>query len=421
MSAIKAIILGGGQRGLVFSNYAKAYPNELKIVAVAEPRHDRLEEFGKVHNIPEEDLVSEWTELLSRPKFADLVIVTTQDNMHYEPAMKAMELGYDVLCEKPMSKDPKELIAMRDKAAETGRKLAVCHSLRYSVFFTEIKELLDSGAIGELVSIQHIESIGFWHMAHSFVRGNWRRKEETSPIIMAKCCHDLDILTWLCDGDIDYISSFGSLKHFKKENKPEGSPERCMDGCDYRDECPYYAPRFYLEHKRSTNDGFRKIVSNDTSEEAVLKALADGPYGRCVYSCDNDVPDNQVVNIMYDNGVTVSMAMCAFTDNCERVINLMGTHGQIRGNMDLATLTVNDFATGHEYTVKLHSPTGTHGGSDVIMIKEICRDIKIPGAESRSSVAKSVQSHLACLAAEESRLENGKSISFKEWCSKFGS
>lgn len=416
MSKVKAIILGAGQRGLVIANYAKSYPNELEIVAVADPREDRLKEMGDSHNVPEENRVDNWEELLNRPKFADLVVVTTQDNMHYAPTMKALDMGYDVLCEKPMSKNPKELIAMREKASKTGRKLAICHSLRYSVFFSEIKKLLSEGAIGDLVSIQHIESIAYWHMAHSFVRGNWRSKEETSPIIMAKCCHDLDILTWLCDSDIEYISSYGSLKHFKKENKPQGAPDRCLDGCQYRDECPYYAPRFYLEHPRSTVDGFRKIVSIDPSDEGVIKALKEGPYGRCVYSCDNDVPDNQVVNLMYDNGVTVSMAMCAFTDNCERVINLMGTHGQIRGNMDSATLTVNNFVTGHEYTVKLHAPTGTHSGSDVIMMKEICRDLHKEGVESRTSVSKSVQSHLACLAAEESRLENGKSIAFKEWC-----
>lgn len=412
---ISAIIIGAGQRGLAYANYALSFPNELKIIGIAEPRPDRLDEMAKAHVVEKNNCFSYWEDVFKREKFADVVIVATQDRMHYEPVMAAIEAGYDILCEKPMSHDASELIKMRDAAEKKGCALAVCHVLRYSSFYRKIKELLDKKIIGELVSIQQIESIGYWHMAHSFVRGNWRSKEETSPIIMAKCCHDLDILTYLVGSDIDYISSYGSLKHFTESNRPSGAPKRCMDGCNNREDCPYYAPRFYLEHPRAISDGFAKVVSIDTDEKSILDALAKGPYGRCVYACDNDVPDNQIVNMMYDNGVSVSFTMCAFTDNCERVINIMGSHGQIRGNMDKETLTVNEFASGYEYTIKLHSPKGGHGGSDTLMMKEVIDTLSSGKKEMSSSARVSVQSHLAALAAEESRLDKGKSIDFKQW------
>ena len=216
--------------------------------------------------------------------------------------MAALEAGKHVLCEKPMSYDRTELIAMGEKARQTGRVLSICHVLRYSPFFVKLKELIDSGAIGKLVSIQHIESVGYWHMAHSFVRGNWSRSEDSCPMILAKCCHDTDILTWLAGSSCEAVSSFGSLAHFNAAHKPDGATEYCLDGCMHRDHCPYYAPRFYLEHPKAVSDGFVSVVSLDPSREAVLNALQCGPYGRCVYQCDNNVVDNQVVNLLYENG-----------------------------------------------------------------------------------------------------------------------
>lgn len=198
MKPITAIILGAGQRGAnVYGGYALNFPNELKIVGVAEPRADRRAAFAKEHGIPEGRCFAGWEDALRQDKFADCVFVCTQDRMHFEPVMQALEKGYDVLCEKPMSYDRTELIAMGEKARQTGRVLSICHVLRYSPFFVKLKELIDSGTIGQLVSIQHIESVGYWHMAHSFVRGNWSRSEDSCPMILAKCCHDTDILTWL--------------------------------------------------------------------------------------------------------------------------------------------------------------------------------------------------------------------------------
>lgn len=295
---------------------------------------------------------------------------------------------------------------------KSGKILSICHVLRYSPFFSKLKELLDAGVIGQLVSVQHIESVGYWHAAHSFVRGNWRHVGETSPMILAKCCHDMDILLWLIGGHCTSVSSFGSLAHFCAEHAPKDAPKHCMDGCPHRDSCPYYAPRFYLEHPNAVSGGFVKTVSLDTNPQAVLHALEKGPYGRCVYYCDNDVVDNQVVNMQFDHGVTVSMTMCAFTGQCERIINLMGSRGQIRGNMECGTIEWCDFATGTQTTLALNTPTTGHSGSDSAMMKDF---VKLVASDrnnvNRSSAKCSVESHLMALAAGKSRLEQGEPIS----------
>lgn len=414
MKQVTAILLGAGQRGAdVYADYALQYPNELKIVAVAEPRRDRREAFAALHRIPAENAAESWEPLLARPKFADCVLVCTQDRMHFRPVMEALERGYDVLCEKPMSGDRQELLAMEQKARETGRILSICHTLRYSPFFLKLKELLDGGAIGQLIAIQHMESVGYWHMAHSFVRGNWRREEETSPMILQKCCHDLDLLSWLVGSPLRTVSSFGGLSHFRPEHKPAGSPEFCLDGCPHRDSCPYYAPRFYLEHPKAVEDGFTQVVSLDTSRAGLLKALEKGPYGRCVYDCDNTVVDHQVVNLLYENGVTASLTMSAFTERCERTIVLMGSRGQILGNMEESRLELRAFATGTTTAIHVHTPVGRHSGSDTVMMREFLSLLASGGNMSRSSAAASVESHLAALAAEESRLQNGKPVLMK--------
>ena len=412
MKQITAIVLGAGHRGAdAYAAYALNFPNELKIVGVAEPRDDCRAAFAKLHAIPAEHCFSSWKDALAQEKFADCVFVCTQDREHFAPVMQALELGYDVLCEKPMSQDRAELLAMGEKAKQTGRVLSICHVLRYSPFFGKLKELLDSGVIGQLVSIQHIESVGYWHAAHSYVRGNWRRSDETSPMILAKCCHDMDILTWLIGSRCRTVSSFGSQAHFNAAHKPDGAPEYCMDGCAHRDTCPYYAPRFYLEHPKATAPGgFAAVVSLDPSREAVLDALRHGPYGRCVYQCDNDVVDNQVVNLLYENGVSVSMAMCAFTERCERVINVMGSRGQILGNMEQSTLEVREFASGNRTVLQIKTPAGGHSGSDTAMMREFLRVLR-SGGESRTNVDASVESHLMALAAEQSRLSGGAPVS----------
>lgn len=325
MKKVTVALIGAGLRGINYSEYAIQHPNELQVVAVAEPNAKRRNKFKARHKLADDMCFTHWDDFFASPKVADAVFICTQDNQHYVPTMKALEAGYHVLLEKPMSPDAKECVLMGEMASKVNRVFSICHVLRYTNFFSTIKELLESGAIGKLMSIQHNENVGYWHQAHSFVRGNWRKKDESSPMILAKSCHDLDILSWLTDSECVRVSSFGSLSHFKSSEAPEGAPLRCTDGCPAADKCLYYAPNQYLTEN---TDWPTSAISDDPSYEARLNALKEGPYGRCVYHCDNDVVDHQVVNLEFANSVTIAFTMSAFTKDVSRTLKLMGTTGK---------------------------------------------------------------------------------------------
>lgn len=427
MRKLTAILMGAGHRGAdAYAEYALAYPNEIEFVAVAEPRQDRREEFCKIHGISSDRSFASWEELLAQPKMADCAFICTQDRMHYEPLLKAVELGYQILIEKPITPDKTELLAIRELAQKHDGIISVAHVLRYSAFFSKIKELLDQGAIGELVNIQHMESVGWWHMAHSFVRGNWRNTKESCPMILAKCCHDFDILLWLVGKSCKAVSSFGSLKVFRKENAPANTPNHCLEGCSHRDDCPFYAPRFYLENPQAPSGNLRRVVAIEDTDEAVLRALARGPYGRCVYRCDNDVVDHQIVNMVFEDDITASLTMSAFTENCQRNINLQGTLGQITGCMEDNKVTLVNFASGNKTEFTLQVPPTGHSGSDTLMMKTFVEMVAeklspetsrngFAGSKNRSDALQSVESHLIALAAEKSRLSNGALVQMADF------
>lgn len=416
---ITAVLIGAGQRGAqVYADYARLHPNEIKIVAVAEPDEERRQLFAKEHNLPEEAVFSHWNELFEKGKLADSCMVCTQDRFHTEPVKKALELGYHVMCEKPMSPQPKECIEMGEYARKYHKTLTICHVLRYSPFFTKIKEILDSGAVGDLVSIQHMECVGYWHQAHSFVRGNWRNSDESSPMILQKSCHDMDILAWLTGKQCQAVSSFGALKHFRKENAPKGAGTYCMKDCKAEASCPYSANKIYLRDEERYSENFRKIVALSGTKEAVRKALMEGPYGRCVYQCDNNVVDHQVVNLLFEDDVTVSFTMCAFTYEESRTITIMGTGGQITGDMIKNKIEVRDFLTGNKTEYLLKTGNSGHSGSDEKFMQGFIRTVETDGAYSRSGAEVSVNSHLMALAAEESRV-TGKTVYLEEYRSRF--
>lgn len=414
MKQVTSILIGAGLRGgYVYSQYALDHPNEFKVVAVAEPDPERREAFSKKHNIPQEMQFESYKEILKRDKIADCAMICTQDRMHYEPVVTALEKGYHVLCEKPMSPDKEEIIKMGKMAKQYDRILSVCHVLRYSPFFSKIKLLLDEKKIGQLITIQHIEEVGYWHHAHSFVRGNWRNEKESSPMILQKCCHDMDILVWLADSSCKKINSFGRLTYFSEGNAPEGAPRYCMDGCSHHDECPFYAPRFYLEHSKAVEDGLVYAVTDYVDSEHILEALKKGPYGRCVFHSDNTVVDHQTVEIEFENQVTASFLMTAFTNQCARRIRLMGTKGEIKGDMEAGIIEVTEFVSGTKEIIKLHTPTKGHSGSDMSMMKDFVRMVG-EGKKGKTNADISVESHLMALAAEESRV-NAVVINFKQY------
>lgn len=414
MKQMTAIIIGAGDRGgRAYAPYALENPHEFKITGVAEPNKDRRIKFQKEHNISIENSFESWEEAFQlKRKIADIAIICTLDRHHYKPTMRALELGYHVLLEKPMSPDPMECIAMEQAAQKYNRNLTICHVLRYTEFWTAIKKVISTGEIGEVVSLQLNENVEVMHMSHSFVRGNWNNKERTSPMILQKSCHDMDIISFVIGRDCKRVSSYGSLMHFKEDNAPVGAPKRCLDGCPVEYECPYHAGRYYLGEGR----GWARKFTEDYTNEGIIKALNDTPYGKCVYRSDNNVVDHQVVNMEFEGGATATFSMCGFTREQTRIVQIMGTKGEIRGNMEENSISIFNFLTKHETVIKFDNPIGGHGGGDSSIIRTFLREIQFGNKQdSVSSALASVRSHLMAFAAEESRLNKGQSINIDHY------
>jgi predicted dehydrogenase len=400
---IKAALIGAGQRGKdTYASYALAHPNEIKFVAVADPNKERREEFVKLHCIEENNTFSSWEELLERPKFCDAVFICTQDRMHFEPAVKALKNGYNILLEKPMSPKIGECIKIIEASKETNSSVTVAHVLRYTYFFQKLKEILDSKLIGDLVNINLNENVGYWHYAHSYVRGNWRNSDLSSPMILAKSCHDLDILVWLIGKKPLKLSSFGSLKHFKEDNAPEGSEERCLS-CKVEDNCPYSALKLYLGNNTGWPDS---VVTSDFSMEGRIKALEEGPYGRCVYRSDNNVVDHQVVNIQFEDNITAAFTMSGFTNKITRKINIMGTLGEIIGDLEDNKIEITLFNGGEKQTIEVKRLQGGHSGGDTAFMKYFANQIEDKTVEGLTTGEASLLSHVMAFAAEESILKS---------------
>jgi predicted dehydrogenase len=407
---IKAALIGAGSRGMfAYASYALSRADEVKFIAVAEPDEEKRNLFARLHNVPPERQFSSWQELLAQPQLCEALLICTQDTQHFEPTMVALDKGYEILLEKPMSPDPLESLQMAEKAERLGRILTICHGMRYSTYYSALKKLVDQNTIGKLISIQWNENVGFWHQAHSFVRGNWRNTEESSPMILQKSCHDMDMLQWLVNSQCVKVSSFGSLTHFTSANAPEGSTLRCTDGCDVEHECPYSALKLYYNDK---DDWPARVVALEPNREARLKALQEGPYGRCVYHCDNDVVDHQVANLLFDNEVTVAFTMTAFTNEISRTFKIMGTAGEIRGNHKRNELEINYFS-GKRQVIHPERVEGGHEGADTLIMRDFIRQVRSQSA-SRTSAMESARSHLITFATEHSRL-TGKTVVIEDY------
>lgn len=413
-------IVGLGNRGYqTYAQYAERHPDQMRIAAVADLRPDRVKLAAEQFHLTPAQCFASAEALLEQPRLADVLFVCTQDGQHAAHAVAGMERGYDILLEKPIAPTPEQCRAIEAAAERTGRKVVVCHVLRYTPFFNKLKELLDSGVIGELVSIQHQENVGYWHQAHSFVRGNWRRSEETSFMLLAKCCHDLDLLLWLSGKRCKRVSSFGSTYLFRPEKAPTGAALRCTDGCKAKADCPYDAEKIYLTNRRTGvcngKTGWPcEVLSNAPTEESIRRAIETGPYGRCVYHCDNDVVDHQVVNLELEDGVTAQLTMCAFTERTGRDTRLMGTRGEILAALDENRIQVCPFG-GEKYTIdvsKLASDFSGHAGGDVRMVREFFQWLEANELPSHrtTTLAASLQSHAVAFAAERSRLAGGTAV-----------
>lgn len=409
MDPVTILIIGAGGRGNGYSTYAIEHPDLAKVVGVAEPRDFYRNRFVETHDIPAENVFTDWREAAERDRLADAVIIATQDNMHAGPAIAFAGLGYDMLLEKPMAPNEDDCRQIISAAVENKIIFAVCHVMRYTAYTQRLKAVIDSGAIGDVVSIQHLEPVGYWHQAHGFVRGNWGNEAKSSSMLLAKSCHDLDWIQYIMDGPCKSISSFGSLYHFKKENKPAGAADRCME-CPVEADCPYSAKKIYLGLvERGGKDWPAVVLTPDVTLEGVTKALIEGPYGQCVYECDNDVVDNQVVNMLFEGGRTASFTMTAFNEAAHRKTRIFGTRGEIYG--DGSKITLFDFLTDTTEVIDTDagdaSILGGHGGGDYgLMTSFIAAVAANDQSKILSGPAETLESHLMVFAAEKARREN---------------
>ena len=436
MKKLTGIVIGAGMRGAGYCKLMMEVPDNFDIVGVAEPIKERNDKIKNWFNVSEENCYESWEQILDRPKFADFAIIATQDAMHFEPAMKALELGYDLLLEKPMAPTPEECRLIAEQAEKYGRKVVVCHVMRYTKLFKAVKSVLMSGRVGEVVSVEWLEPVGNKHQSHSFVRGHWRNKEESSEMILAKSCHDLDAIQWLIGKECKRIQSFGSLSFFRKENKPEGAPERCIEGCPHAETCPYDTAKLYQGASAMGGSWFRNAATemDNPTEEDVANMLRTSNYGRCVFSCDNNVVDHQVVNMEFEGGTTASFTMTGLSpDGAGRIFKFFCTKGMIEVSSRNNTVFVTEFekhkqgfrneVTEEIDVTRIEDVNGIgiasgHGGGDGGIVAAIYEEFNDAHTGfSISNARTSYRNHLISFAAEVSRLE-GTVINLDEFASK---
>ena len=445
---IETVLIGAGDRGYgAYGSYALAHPDEIRFVAVAEPHDVRRARFAQAHDIPTERQFRTWEGLFAHEQMADAALICTLDDLHVGPTIAALEAGYDVLLEKPMATTVEDCVRLVQAAERSGRILMLCHVLRYTSFFSTLHDIIASGRLGDIITVEHRENVSFWHMAHSYVRGNWRSSHLSSPMILAKCCHDFDILFWNL-GTVKQLSSFGSLLHYRAENAPPGAPERCTDGCPYEAECPWFAPRLYLaliplmqEGRRSQSALERLVaglyldhpslaslarrlipgldaaldyrgwpistISEDTSPEARRQALETGPYGRCVYRCDNDVVDHQTVNMELESGASGTLFMHGHSHREGRTMRYDGTRATLLGRFYLTDneIQIHDHLTGKVEIIRPELGRAGHGGGDAGVMRAFVRALREGETEPLTSARASLESHLTAFAAEKARVE----------------
>src|SRR5690349_6594191 len=406
MAPVELLIAGGGSRGAMFAGWAARHPERARVVAVAEPRADRREVLADAHGVPPDLCFADWRDALGNGRVADAAIVATLDREHTEPVLALAEQGYALLIEKPLATTEEECVRIVEEVEREGVDAAVAHVLRYTPYTRLVRRLLDEGAVGEVVSVEHLEPVGFWHQAHSYVRGNWRREDEAGPMLLAKSCHDLDWLSHIVGARCERVSSFGSLMALRPEARPEGAGERCLD-CAIEPSCPYSAKKIYLEPAEQGDAGWPvDVVAWPPTPENVERALRDGPYGRCVWACDNDVVDHQVVSLAYEGGATASLTMTAFTRMRERQTRIFGTRGELRG--DGASVEVYDFLS--RTTIRHEVPgggglTGHAGGDDGVIADFVAAVAAGDPSLVPTTPRHTLESHRIAFTAETSRRE----------------
>lgn len=451
---VNAVMIGAGLRGReVYGRYAEKHPQKLKFVAVAEPDISRCKLFRQAHNISETMAFESWELLLTKEKgqLANAAFICTQDNMHFQPALAALNIGYHLVLEKPISPSLEECQHIFRISRDTGQIVQVCHVLRFTKFWKMIKELVDSGEIGRVIHYDHSENVSYWHFGHSYVRGPYKNKESSSPLILAKSCHDLDLMYWILGEKPISVYSTGELSYYRPENAPVSAPDRCTDGCPELENCPWYAPRLYvtaepllriglhapskmtrllahfaLNHRKTLSllslvnkrlkgllnwDQFPStVITTDLSLEGKMKALREGPFGKCIFKCGNDVIDHQITTYTFPSGATGTLTLHGFSDLEGRELKIFGTKGSIRGyfRYNGEQISVTDFRFSKTKIV-YHAglSMGGHGGGDFGLMDFFVKVMKgeIPPKEAGADVANALEAHFMAFAAEDARLK----------------
>lgn len=441
---LRFAILGMGGRGReAYGSWIRRHPQRAVVVGIADPVAARRE----APELPDAERFADWRDLIDAlPRLgADAAVVALPDHLHVEPMRELLRLGLPTLLEKPIAPTLDSLEELVGEIGHTDQvAVTVGHVLRFTTFWRTIHELISAGTIGQIATMEIRENIGFWHFAHSYVRGNWRNTAESSPMVLAKTCHDLDLIRWLMGSAPETVASSGSLLHFRAENAPAGAPAFCLDGCPAADVCPFYAPRYYVEALKDVHGIPVTLVTSDTSVEGRLEALRHSDYGRCVYHSDNDVADHQSTVMSFADGATATLTASAFTPENTRHVTITGSRGQIEGHMDSGRITVDLFSpssrlpdstarfevgrtrrgkVGHESIELQTRPDrdnlGDHrghaGGDDALMEQFVAALERGDLADTEAlSVHAALDSHLMAFAAEESRL-SGQTINFRDW------
>ncbi len=400
--APRVAVVGAGSRGLGYAGLAAAAG--AVIVAVAEPDDLRRDLFAEHFDVPRARRVTSWETLDPDPGEVDGVVIATMDDLHVEPALRFAELGVPILLEKPIARTWADCLRLRDNLPAPAPPILVAHVLRYAPYTRLLRRLLDGGAVGDVVNVHHIEPVGFWHFAHSFARGNWRSTAEAAPLVVAKACHDVDWVTHVIGAECVAVSSFGTLSHFRPERRPADAADRCVD-CTV--DCVYDAKSIYLEPALAGNFSYPvSIITTEASVAAVRDALARGNYGRCVYTCDNDVMDTQVASLLFEGGRTASITVSAFTEMRSRHSIISGTLGE--ATVTDAGVEIYSFADRrrhfHEATSAGTGIEAGHAGGDAALVASFLGEIRSPTEAGLSAFSDALVSHSVAFAIEEARL-----------------
>ena len=405
---VTAVLIGVGHRTLAYARLAERDAASLRIVGVAEPDDTRRNRAAERFNIPPERQYRTAEALAAAPRFADAAINGTMDRQHLPTTLPLLRAGYDVLLEKPFAVSEDELWQYVQTVRETGRKLMICHVLRYAPFYVAIRERVAAGDIGELMHVRTAEYVSYHHMVTGFVRGKWNQRA-INPILLAKCCHDLDLICWMKSGVWPRrVASFGGRNLFTPAQAPEGAGKRCLVDCEIERDCAYSAKKMYVEQKLWQQYAWESIEQLDqpTDAQKLDSLRADNPYGRCVWHCDNDVVDHQGVDVHFEDGATAQHTLVGGTAKPGRQIHLLGTKGEIEGELETGAFTVRypDLdADGQcrEEQVAVNVKGGMHGGGDHRLIADFVRVVRGEQPSlSTTHLDDSLASHLIAFAAD---------------------